>query len=40
MLHIDKLIYVLGIPAMGIIVCIVVTYYLNEHVNVEQDIQV
>ena len=39
-LHIDKLIFVLAIPAVGIIASIVVTYYLNEHVVVEQPVQV
>ena len=39
-LHIDKLIFVLAIPAIGILACIVVTYYVNEHVNVQQDVEV
>lgn len=30
MLHIDQLIFVLAIPAIGILACIVVTYFITE----------
>jgi len=39
-LHIDNLIFVLLIPAIGIIVCIVVTYLITEGAEIDKAIQV
>lgn len=40
MLHIDQLIFVLAIPAIGILACIVVTYFITEGSDITQDNQV
>jgi len=39
-LHIDQLIYVLSIPAIGILACIVVTYIITEGNDIEQAAEV
>lgn len=39
-LHIDQLIFVLAIPAIGILACIVVTYFITEGNDITQDNQV
>jgi inorganic pyrophosphatase len=39
-LHIDNLIFVLAIPAIGILICIVVTYIITEGNEIEHSIEV
>jgi hypothetical protein len=39
-LHIDQLIFVLGVPAIGIIACIIVSYFITEGAEIEQGPQV
>lgn len=39
-LHIDQLIFVLAIPAIGILACIVVTYFITEGTEIVNDNQV
>jgi len=39
-IHVDQLIFVLGIPAVGILACVVVTYIITEGSEIEQGVQV
>ncbi len=40
MLHIDQLIFVLAIPAIGILACVVITYIITEGNEITQDVEV
>ncbi len=37
-LHIDQLIFVLAIPAVGIIACIIVSYLITEGTEIQQGV--
>lgn len=39
-LHIDQIMFVLAIPAVGILACIVITYLITEGAEIEQGPQV